>query len=247
MPTRVCASCGRLWSSAVRRRFGERCPECEADAAGALRACRGASGSRRRPSCSPVRPGATRRAARRARVILRIRPPATRSTVGHDVARAPRRAPRPGAGAAHAWQTPPLSRLRRSVRACLVSASTASSAASTWSAASRRALWPMRPSRQMSGASGPSPPPISTSCSLRTRPWTSLPSTPSGTRTAVSWASWYSGSASSSRPRLAELILEVGAGVRRGAGSDSRGPPRGRRAAPRAARRCGGSARCGGR
>jgi hypothetical protein len=25
--------CGRLWSSAVRRRFGERCPECEADAA----------------------------------------------------------------------------------------------------------------------------------------------------------------------------------------------------------------------
>jgi len=33
MPTRVCATCGRLWSSAVRRRFGERCPECEADAA----------------------------------------------------------------------------------------------------------------------------------------------------------------------------------------------------------------------
>jgi len=25
--------CGRLWSSAVRRRFGERCPECEASAA----------------------------------------------------------------------------------------------------------------------------------------------------------------------------------------------------------------------
>jgi hypothetical protein len=38
MPTRVCASCGRLWSSAVRRRFGERCPECEAEAADALRA-----------------------------------------------------------------------------------------------------------------------------------------------------------------------------------------------------------------
>lgn len=37
MPTRVCASCGRLWSSAVRRRFGERCPECEAEAASAAR------------------------------------------------------------------------------------------------------------------------------------------------------------------------------------------------------------------
>jgi hypothetical protein len=32
MPTRICATCGRLWSSTVRRSFGERCPECEAKA-----------------------------------------------------------------------------------------------------------------------------------------------------------------------------------------------------------------------
>ena len=34
MPTRGCANCGRLWSSPIRRRFGERCPECEAGATG---------------------------------------------------------------------------------------------------------------------------------------------------------------------------------------------------------------------
>jgi hypothetical protein len=58
--------CGRLWSSAVRRRFGERCPECEADAAQSVAggnriAARGADdsfvGTGRPVSSSPGRPG----------------------------------------------------------------------------------------------------------------------------------------------------------------------------------------------
>jgi hypothetical protein len=57
--------CGRLWSSALRRRFGERCPECEADAApsvagGKRIAARDADaslvGSGRPVSSSPGRP-----------------------------------------------------------------------------------------------------------------------------------------------------------------------------------------------
>jgi len=50
---RVCVSCGRLWSSAVRRRFGERCPECEAEAA---QTSSGAGGGGRRRDVDAVVP-----------------------------------------------------------------------------------------------------------------------------------------------------------------------------------------------
>ena len=87
------------------------------------------------------------------------------------------------------------------------------------------ALRPIRPMRHIAGAAGPRPPPISIPCSREhARPGLALPSTPSGTRTAVSGASWWSGSASSSRPRVAQPVLEMRAGARRAAPSAPRAP-----------------------
>ena len=85
--------------------------------------------------------------------------------------------------------------------------------ASTRSAVSRLAFTPMRPTRQIGGAVGPSPPPTSMSCSRRIRPWISLPSTPSGTSIADSSQSWWSGSDRNVNPRSRIGRLEVPPGV----------------------------------
>ena len=102
----------------------------------------------------------------------------------------------------------------------------------------RSATWPGRPGRAL----------LRSRCRARgsIRPCTALPSTPSGTRTAVSGASRWSGSASSSRPRVSIAAWRCAAASAWRAQRSSR-PSSSTAAAPRAARRSRGSAPCGGR
>ena len=72
------------------------------------------------------------------------------------------------------------------------------------------ALRPIRPMRQIGGASGPSPPPISMPCPASIRARTSFPSTPAGTRTAVSGASSRPGG-EQLQPALASAARSVAA------------------------------------
>ena len=67
----------------------------------------------------------------------------------------------------------------------LTSAGAADAFLAQYSPDGRSCQW----ARQIGGALGPSPPPISIPCSRSIRVCTCLPSTPSGTRTAVSGAS----------------------------------------------------------
>ena len=124
---------------------------------------------------------------------------------------------------------------------------TAVSAASTWSAVASVAFGPIRPTRQIGGVAAPSPPPTSRPCSASSCRCTSLPSMPSGTRSAVSGASLCPASASTSRPASSARAAKRRPASLVARASAPRPPRPASGAGPRGGRRRAGSERCGGR